>query len=130
MNIPVRQSAPELRWIVEIESTDDARMGLAVLVDCENRLNSSAALRCLLSRMPEIDEAITPELSATREISKHRPLLPTRSLQHAFAVPAAVAAKSVRAGTTGNQGVTAVTGERGVRSPLPLRLAEGNNGKS
>ena len=49
----------------EIESIDDSRMGLAVPLDHENCLNYQG-LRCdvLLSRVPKIDEAITPSWTA------------------------------------------------------------------
>ncbi len=88
---------------------------------------SGAALRCLLSRMPEIDEAITLELERNTRTGKHAPFCRRFT---ATPVPVAVSAKKYRAGTTGNQGVTAVTGERGVSHHYRFGWLEGNNGKS
>ncbi len=77
--------------------------------------------------MPENDEAITLELERNTRTGKH-----ARFCQRftATPVPAAVSAKKCASGTTGNQGVTAVTGERGVRSHYRFGWLEGNNGKS
>ncbi len=77
--------------------------------------------------MPKIDEAITLELERNTRTGKH-PAFCRRFT--ATPVPAAVSAKNVRAGTTGNQGVTAVTGERGVGHHYRFGWLEGNNGKS
>ncbi len=56
----------------EIESIDDARMGLAVLVDQENCLNFQG-LRCdvCYRECPKIDEAITLELERNTRTGKH-----------------------------------------------------------
>ncbi len=55
----------------EIESIDDARMGLAVLVDQENCLNFQG-LRCdvCYRECPKIDEAITLELERNTRTGK------------------------------------------------------------
>ena len=65
-------------WIAEIESIDDARMGLAVLVDQENCLNFQG-LRCdvCYRECPKIDEAITLELERNTRTGKHARFLPT-----------------------------------------------------
>ena len=107
----------------EIESIDDARMGLAVLVDRKtvSTFRGCAAM-FVIANARKLMRPSPRSWSATRE-PVSTPAFCRRFT--ATPVPAAVSAKSVRAGTTGNQGVTAVTGERGVRSPLPLRLAGG-----
>ena len=62
----------------EIESIDDARMGLAVLVDQENCLNFQG-LRCdvCYRECPKIDKAITLELQLNTRTGKHARFLPT-----------------------------------------------------
>lgn len=52
-DIPCAKVCPSGALDREIESIDDARMGLAVLVDGKTVSTFRAALRCLLSRMPE-----------------------------------------------------------------------------
>ncbi len=123
-DIPCAKVCPSGALDREIESIDDARMGLAVLVDRENCLNFQG-LRCdvCYRECPKIDEAITPELERNTRTGKHARFLPT--VHSDACTGCGKCEKSMRAGTTGNQGVTAVTGERGVRSPLPLRLAGG-----
>lgn len=122
-DIPCAKVCPSGALDREIESIDDARMGLAVLVDQENCLNFQG-LRCdvCYRECPKIDEAITLELERNTRTGKHARFLPT---VHSDACTAAVSAKKCACWNNRNQGVTAVTGERGVRSPLPLRLAGG-----
>lgn len=74
----MRQSVPERCADREIESIDDARMGLAVLVDQENCLNFQG-LRCdvCYRECPKIDEAITLELERNTRTGKHARFLPT-----------------------------------------------------
>ncbi len=94
------------------------------------KLSQLSGLRCdvCYRECPKIDEAITTELERNTRTGKHARFLPT--VHSDACTGCGKCEKSVRAGTTGNQGVTAVTGRKGVRSPLPLRLAGGNNGKS
>ncbi len=120
-DIPCAKVCPSGALDREIESIDDARMGLAVLVDRKtvSTFRGCAAM-FVIANARKLMRPSPRSWSATRE-PVSTPAFCRRFT--ATPVPAAVSAKSVRAGTTGNQGVTAVTGERGVRSPLPLRLA-------
>lgn len=90
-DIPCAKVCPSGALDREIESIDDARMGLAVLVDQENCLNFQG-LRCdvCYRECPKIDEAITPSWSATRE-PVSTPAFCRRFT--ATPVPAAVSAK-------------------------------------
>lgn len=90
-DIPCAKVCPSGALDREIESIDDARMGLAVLVDGENCLNFQG-LRCdvCYRECPKIDEAITPSWSATR-VPVSTPAFCRRFT--ATPVPAAVSAK-------------------------------------
>ena len=61
----------------EIESIDDSRMGLAVLLDHESCLNYQG-LRCdvCYRDCPKIDEAITLELDRNMRTGKHARFIP------------------------------------------------------
>lgn len=76
-DIPCAKVCPSGALDREIESIDDARMGLAVLVDPENCLNFQG-LRCdvCYRECPKIDEAIT-ELERNTRTGKHARFLPT-----------------------------------------------------
>ena len=77
-DIPCAKVCPSGALDREIESIDDARMGLAVLVDQENCLNFQG-LRCdvCYRECPKIDEAITLELERNTRTGKHARFLPT-----------------------------------------------------
>ena len=55
----------------------------------------------VIARCPKIDEAITTELERNTRTGKHARFLPTVPQRRLY--PVAVSAKSMRAGTTGNQ---------------------------
>ncbi len=125
-DIPCAKVCPSGALDREIESIDDARMGLAVLVDQENCLNFQG-LRCdvCYRECPKIDEAITLELEHNTRTGKHARFLPT---VHSDACTGCGKCEKVcvlEQPAIKVLPVTAVTGERGVRSPLPLRLAGG-----
>lgn len=65
-DIPCAKVCPSGALDREIESIDDSRMGLAVLLDHENCLNYQG-LRCdvCYRECPKIDEAITPNWTVT-----------------------------------------------------------------
>lgn len=65
-DIPCAKVCPSGALDREIESIDDSRMGLAVLLDHENCLNYQG-LRCdvCYRECPKIDEAITPSWTVT-----------------------------------------------------------------
>lgn len=77
-DIPCANVCPSGALDKNIESINDARMGLAVLLDHENCLNFQG-LRCdVCYRVcPLIDEAITLELEQNHRTGKHARFLPT-----------------------------------------------------
>ncbi len=129
-DIPCAKVCPSGALDREIESIDDARMGLAVLVDEENCLNFQG-LRCdvCYRECPKIDEAITPRSWSATRVPVSTPAFCRRFT--ATPVPVAVSAKKV------------CVLEQPAIKVLPLSLAkgelghhyrfgwlEGNNGKS
>jgi ferredoxin-type protein NapG len=77
-DIPCAKVCPSGALDADIESIDEARMGLAVLLDHENCLNFQG-LRCdVCYRVcPSIDKAITLELDRNMRTGKHARFLPT-----------------------------------------------------
>lgn len=77
-DIPCAKVCPSGALDKDIASINDARMGLAVLLDQENCLNFQG-LRCdVCYRVcPVIDEAITLELEQNHRTGKHARFLPT-----------------------------------------------------
>ena len=77
-DIPCAKACPSGALDKEIASIDDARMGIAVLLDQENCLNFQG-LRCdVCYRVcPSIDTAITLELERNTRTGKHARFLPT-----------------------------------------------------
>ena len=77
-DIPCAKVCPSGALDREIESIDDSRMGLAVLLDHENCLNYQG-LRCdvCYRECPKIDEAITLELDRNMRTGKHARFIPT-----------------------------------------------------
>ncbi len=125
-DIPCAKVSRAVRWIVRSNRSTTRGWGWGTGGPGKLSQLSGAALRCLFRECPKIDEAITLELERnTRTVST--PAFCRRFT--ATPVPAAVVRKSVRAGTTGNQGVTAVTGKGELGHHYRFGWLEGNNGK-
>ncbi|AIR06534.1 quinol dehydrogenase [Cedecea neteri] len=77
-DVPCAKVCPSGALDADIASIDDARMGLAVLLDHENCLNYQG-LRCdVCYRVcPSIDRAITLEMERNLRTGKHARFLPT-----------------------------------------------------
>ena len=77
-DVPCAKVCPSGALDADIASIDDARMGLAVLLDHENCLNYQG-LRCdVCYRVcPSIDRAITLEMERNMRTGKHARFLPT-----------------------------------------------------
>ena len=77
-DIPCVKACPTGALDHSLEDIDDARMGLAVLIDEENCLNFQG-LRCdVCYRVcPDIDKAITLELESNMRSGKHAVFIPT-----------------------------------------------------
>ena len=82
-DIPCTRACPTGALDPALEQIDDARMGLAVLIDEENCLNAQG-LRCdVCYRVcPVIDRAITLELSRNTRTGKHAIFMPTVHSDH------------------------------------------------
>lgn len=76
--VPCARVCPSGALDKQIPTIDDARMGLAVLLDQENCLNFQG-LRCdvCYRDCPKLDEAITLELDRNLRTGKHARFLPT-----------------------------------------------------
>lgn len=122
-DIPCAKVCPSGALDRDIESIDDSRMGLAVLLDHENCLNYQG-LRCdvCYRECPKIDEAITTELDRNMRTGKHARFIPT---VHSDACTGCGKCEKVCVWAASNKSAAPVAGERGVRTPLPLRLAGG-----
>ncbi|MDA7745982.1 ferredoxin-type protein NapG [Psychromonas sp.] len=77
-DIPCKVACPTGALAPELENIDDARMGLAVLIDQENCLNFQG-LRCdVCYRVcPAIDKAITLEMHRNTRTGHHAVFIPT-----------------------------------------------------
>ena len=82
-DIPCVKACPTGALDHSLENIDDARMGLAVLIDEENCLNFQG-LRCdVCYRIcPVIDKAITLELESNKRSGKHALFIPTVHSDH------------------------------------------------
>lgn len=82
-DIPCVAACPTGALDPELTDIDDARMGLAVLIDQENCLNF-LGLRCdVCYRVcPAIDEAITLDLQRNERTSSHAKFIPTVHSDH------------------------------------------------
>lgn len=77
-DVPCARACPSGALDRDIAAIDDARMGLAVLLDQENCLNFQG-LRCdvCYRDCPRLDEAITLEMDRNPRTGKHARFLPT-----------------------------------------------------
>lgn len=122
-DIPCAKVCPSGALDREIESIDDARMGLAVLVDQENCLNfQGCAAMFVIANARKLMRPSPWSWSATRE-PVSTPAFCRRFT--ATPVPAAVSAKKCACWNNRQSRCYRCHWRKGVRSPLPLRLAGG-----